>query len=208
MKPTRILVVEDERPMRRNLVTILKMENFDVLEAEDGRKGLAAAREHRPDLILCDITMPGLDGHGLLRELRTDPLTAGTPVVFLTARGQKDNFRTGMNLGADDYLVKPVQVEELLQAIKTRLRRREQIVPPAKPKREPSPALLVELGLSPREAEVLFWMAQGKTNPEICMLIDVRLTTVKKHVERILQKLSVENRTSAAATAIEKLNAG
>jgi DNA-binding NarL/FixJ family response regulator len=207
MKPTRILVVEDERPMRRNLVTILKMESFEVLEAEDGRKGIAAAREHRPDLILCDITMPGLDGHGVLRELRTDPRTAGIPLVFLTARGQKNDFRTGMNLGADDYLVKPVQVEELLQAIKTRLRRRQQIVPPVKPKREPSPAMLIDLGLSPREADVLFWLAQGKSNPEICMLIELRLTTVKKHVERILQKLGVENRTSAAAAAIEKMNA-
>jgi DNA-binding NarL/FixJ family response regulator len=208
MKPTRILVVEDERPMRRNLVTILKMESFEVLEAEDGRKGIAAAREHRPDLILCDITMPGLDGHGVLRELRTDPRTAGIPLVFLTARGQKNDFRTGMNLGADDYLVKPVQVEELLQAIKTRLRRRQQSVPSAKARGEPSPAMLIELGLSPREADVLFWLAQGKSNPEICMLIDLRLTTVKKHVERILQKLGVENRTSAAAAAIEKMNGG
>lgn len=208
MKPTRILVVEDERPMRRNLVTILKLESFDVIEADNGRQGLAAAREHRPDLILCDITMPGLDGHGVLRELRADPRTAGIPLVFLTARGQKNDFRTGMNLGADDYLVKPVQIEELLQAIETRLRRRQQIAPPAKPKREPSPALLVGLGLTPREAEVLFWMAQGKSNPEICLVIERRLTTVKKHVERILQKLGVENRTSAAATAIEKLNEG
>ena len=208
MKPTRILVVEDERPMRRNLVTILKMESFDVFEAEDGRKGLAAVREHQPDLIFCDITMPGLDGHGVLRELRADPKTAGIPLVFLTARGDKKDFRTGMNLGADDYLVKPVQVDELLQVIRTRLRRQEQAAPPAKPKREPSPALLVELGLTEREAEVLFWVAQGKSNPEICTLLDLRLTTVKKHVERILQKLSVENRTSAAATAIEKLNEG
>jgi DNA-binding NarL/FixJ family response regulator len=208
MKPTRILVVEDERPMRRNLVTILKMESFDVFEAEDGRKGLAAAREHGPDLIFCDITMPGLDGHGVLRELRADPKTAGIPLVFLTARGDKRDFRTGMNLGADDYLVKPVQVDELLQVTRTRLRRQQQAAPPAKPKREPSPALLVELGLTEREADVLFWVAQGKSNPEVCTLLDLRLTTVKKHVERILQKLSVENRTSAAAAAIEKLNAG
>ena len=208
MKLTRILVVEDERPMRRNLVTILKMESFDVVEAEAGRKGLAAAREHRPDLIFCDITMPGLDGHGVLRELRADPKTAGIPLVFLTARGDKSDFRTGMNLGADDYLVKPVQVEELLQVIRSRLRRRQQSAPSAKPKREPSPALLMELGLSVRESDVLFWMSQGKSNPEICTLLDLRLTTVKKHVERILQKLSVENRTSAAAAAIEKLNEG
>jgi DNA-binding NarL/FixJ family response regulator len=152
--------------------------------------------------------MPGLDGHGVLRELRGDPLTAGIPLVFLTARGDKKDFRTGMNLGADDYLVKPVQVDELLQVVRTRLRRQQQVTPAAKPKREPAPALLVPLGLTAREAEVLFWVAQGKGNSDICTLLDLRLTTVKKHVERILQKLSVENRTSAAAVAIEKLNEG
>ena len=208
MKPTRILVVEDEHPMRRNLVTILKMERFDVLEADDGGKGLAAAREHGPDLIFCDITMPGLDGHGLLRELRAEPQTASIPLVFLTARGDKNDLRTGMNLGADDYLVKPVQVDELLQVIRTRLRRQQQMTPPAKPKGDPSPALLVPLGLTEREADVLFWLAQGKSNPDICTILDLRLTTVKKHVERILQKLGVENRTSAAAAAIEKMNGG
>ena len=208
MKPTRILVVEDERPMRRNLVTILKMERFEVFEAEDGSKGVVAAREHRPDLIFCDITMPQLDGHGVLRELRADPSTARIPLVFLTARGDKSDFRVGMNLGADDYLVKPVQVDELLRVIKTRLQRQQQVAPPPKPKREPSPALLVPLGFTEREADVLFWLAQGKSNPEICMLLNIQLTTVKKHVERIFQKLGVENRTSAAALALEKLSEG
>jgi DNA-binding NarL/FixJ family response regulator len=113
-----------------------------------------------------------------------------------------------MNLGADDYLVKPVQVAELLRVIRTRLQRQEQVAPPPKPKRDPSPALLVPHGFSEREAVVLFWIAQGKSNPEICVLLDIQLTTVKKHVERIFQKLGVENRTSAAAIAIEKLNEG
>lgn len=194
--------------MRRNLVTILKMESFQVFEAEDGSKGVAAAREHRPDLIFCDITMPQLDGHGVLRELRADPSTARIPLVFLTARGDKSDFRVGMNLGADDYLVKPVQVEELLRVIRARLQRQEQVAPPPKPKREPLPAMLVPLGLTEREADVLFWLAQGKSNPEICLLLEIQLTTVKKHVERIFQKLGVENRTSAAALALEKLNEG
>ena len=206
MKPLRILVVEDERLMRRNLVTILKMEHFDVLDAEDGTRGLAAAREHRPDLIFCDITMPGLDGHGVVRELRADPQTSGIPLVFLTARGNRSDFRIGMNLGADDYLVKPVQVDELLQVIRTRLGRRQQCAPPPKPQGKPSPALLMPLGLTERQAAVLFWLSQGKSNLDICTLLDLRLTTVKKHVERILLKLGVENRTNAAAVAIEALN--
>jgi DNA-binding NarL/FixJ family response regulator len=194
--------------MRKNLVTILKMEGFEVVEAEDGTDGVAAARQHQPDLIFCDITMPKLDGHGVLRELRTGPATARIPLVFLTARGEKSDFRSGMNLGADDYLVKPVQVDELLRVIRTRLQRQAQIAPPPVPRREPSPALLLPLGLTPREADVLFWIAQGKANSDICVLVTLQLTTVKKHVERILQKLGAENRTTAAAIAVEKMSEG
>ncbi len=208
MKQVRILVVEDETAMRHNLVTILKMEGFYVIEARDGNEGLAAAREHQPDLIFCDVTMPNRDGHGVLRELRADPSIARIPLVFLTARGEKGDFRAGMNLGADDYLIKPVQVDELLRVIRTRLSRQEQISPAAKPKREPSPALLVALGLTEREADVLFWLAQGKANSDICVLLGIQLTTVKKHIERIFQKLGVENRTTAAALAVEKMAAG
>jgi len=208
MTQVRILVVEDEKAMRQNLATILKMEGFQVLEAKDGLEGVAAARQHHPDLIFCDITMPKSDGHEVLRALRGQPETAGIPLVFLTARGEKNDFRAGMNLGADDYLVKPVQVDELLRVIHARLKRLEQIAPKRGAKREPSPALLRSLGLSEREADVLFWMAQGKANSDICVLLGLQLTTVKKHNERIFQKLGVENRTTAAALAVETMAAG
>jgi DNA-binding NarL/FixJ family response regulator len=184
------------------------MEGFQVLEAKDGDEGIAAAREHKPDLIFCDITMPKRDGHGVLNALRDDPITAHIPFVFLTARGEKNDVRSGMNLGADDYLVKPFQVDELLRVIRARLARQVQISPRRGPKREPTAELLLPLGLTPREAEVLFWLAQGKANSDICVLLGMQLTTVKKHNERIFQKLGVENRTTAAAVAVERLSAG
>ncbi len=206
-KKHRILVIEDESRMRANLATILRMEGFESIEAADGAAGVDAARRFLPDLILCDISMPRMDGHAVLAALRAEPATARIPLIFLTARGDKADVRGGMNLGADDYLVKPVEIDELLSAIQARLERRQQLAPEAKPRVEPTPAMLLSLGLTEREAEVLFWTAQGKTNPELCVLLDLQLTTVKKHLASIYQKLSVENRTAAAAMALEKFNA-
>jgi DNA-binding NarL/FixJ family response regulator len=207
IKKPRILVIEDEARMRANLVTILRMEGFESMDAPDGAAGVEVAKRLLPDMILCDISMPKMDGHGVLEALRADPATARIPFIFLTARGDKVDVRAGMNLGADDYLVKPVEIDELLAAITARLERRHQFTPGATPRAEPTPAMLLSLGLTEREAEVLFWAAQGKTNPELCVLLDLQLTTVKKHLASIFQKLGVENRTSAAAMALEKINA-
>lgn len=177
-----------------------------MIEAQDGHEGVQAARQHLPDLIFCDVAMPRLDGHGMLGAIRAEAGTARTPFIFLTARGDRVDVREGMNLGADDYLVKPVQVDELLGAIKARLERSAQIANSRGPKRPLTPALLLPLGLTDREAEVLFWLAQGKANSDLCVLLNVQLTTIKKHLEKIYQKLGVENRTAAAAMALEKLN--
>ena len=118
----KILVIEDEPQMRRNILTILDMEGFDALGAENGRLGLEMVHTHKPDLILCDVMMPELDGYGVLKALRADPVTAETPFVFLTAKGERGDFRAGMNLGADDYLTKPVVLDDLLKAIHVRLK--------------------------------------------------------------------------------------
>ena len=203
MKKLRVLIIEDEPRMRTNLATILSMEGYDVVTARDGREGVTFAQQQRPDFIFCDMAMPKLDGHGVLMELRADPAIARTPFVFLTARGDRPDIRSGMNLGADDYLVKPVDVSDLVGAIQSRLHRHEELAPKAK---ELTPELLLPLGLTDREAEVLFWLAQGKANSDLCILLNVQLTTVKKHLEKIFQKLGVENRTAAAAIALEQIN--
>lgn len=116
----KILVIEDEPEMRRNLLTILKLEKFQPVGAENGRAGLAAVQRDKPDLILCDVMMPELDGHGVLDALRQDEATAAIPFIFLTAKGEKEDLRNGMNLGADDYLTKPVARLDLLEAIQDR----------------------------------------------------------------------------------------
>ena len=124
---TKILVVEDEAAIREKLMTVLGFEGFETFGAGDGRSGVELARRERPDLIVCDIMMPDLNGYGALRELRADPDTAAIPIIFLTAAASRADMRKGMELGADDYITKPYTVEELLAAVRTRLARQHTI---------------------------------------------------------------------------------
>ena len=123
---TRILVIEDEPQMRRNMLTVLKHEGFEGWGAKDGHEGVALAKRELPDLILCDVMMPGLDGYGVLAALRAERATETIPFIFLTARGEREDVRSGMNTGADDYLTKPVTIDDLTGAIRARLDRRDQ----------------------------------------------------------------------------------
>ncbi len=117
----KILVIEDEELVRNNIVEILDTVDFRVIGASNGGIGVQLAEEHLPDLILCDVMMPELDGYGVLAALRNNPVTATIPFIFLTAKGDKTDIRQGMNLGADDYLTKPFRRKELLGAIEARL---------------------------------------------------------------------------------------
>src|SRR4029434_10437388 len=119
----KILVIEDEPEMRRNITALLRYHDYEPIEAENGRKGVELAKREKPDLILCDVMMPELDGHGVLQALQQDAVLALIPFIFLTAKGDKDDLRSGMNLGADDYLTKPVANKDVVNAIQERLRR-------------------------------------------------------------------------------------
>ena len=202
----KILVIEDEPEMRRNITTLLRYYDYTPIAVENGRQGVEAARRERPDLILCDVMMPELDGYGVLRALQADATLALIPFIFLTAKGEKDDLRSGMNLGADDYLTKPVANADLMRAIEARLRRSEQQL-----KREfkpdfSSPEPLLQLGLTPRAAEALLWLAQGKTNSDIATILGITESTVKKHVQEMFDKLGVETRGAATVRALEVLN--
>ncbi|WP_017720852.1 putative bifunctional diguanylate cyclase/phosphodiesterase [Kamptonema formosum] len=121
----KILVIEDEDTIRENILDLLEAENFEGFGADNGLAGVKLARERQPDLILCDLMMPVIDGYRVLTLLRAEPATASIPFIFLTALGDRAHMRTGMELGADDYLTKPCRPDELLRAIQTRLEKQE-----------------------------------------------------------------------------------
>jgi CRP-like cAMP-binding protein len=119
----KILLIEDNSDVRENISEILMLANYDVITAENGKVGVELAQREKPDLIICDIMMPELDGYGVLHILGKKQETAIIPFIFLTAKTEKTDLRKGMNLGADDYLTKPFDDTELLSAIDARLRK-------------------------------------------------------------------------------------
>ena len=122
---TKILIIEDELPVRANISELLTAEDYDVLVAENGRVGVQSAQDQLPDLIICDMMMPELDGRDVLSTLRKNPKTSAIPFIFLTARADRNDVRLGMQMGADDYLTKPFSRKELLGTIETRLTKYE-----------------------------------------------------------------------------------
>ena len=123
----KILIIEDNADVRENLAEILELSNYQTITAENGKIGVDKALRELPDLILCDVMMPELDGFGVLHILGRNHKTADIPFVFLTAKSEKEDFRRGMSLGADDYIVKPFDDEQLMQTIEARLRKSERL---------------------------------------------------------------------------------
>lgn len=121
----KLLLIEDNPEMRENTAEILELANYKVITAPNGRKGVELAATEKPDLIVCDIMMPDLDGYGVLYLLSKNPETIGIPFIFLTAKAEKSDMRKGMSMGADDYLTKPFEEMELLNAVEARLRKNE-----------------------------------------------------------------------------------
>lgn len=202
---TKILIIEDDKNSRENIATILEMEGYLPITAEDGEVGIELAFRNAPNLVLCDVTMPKVDGLGVLAALRKDERTAALPFIFLTARGDRPDVRSGMNLGADDYLTKPASAEEVLGAIESRLIRHGTMQAGGGTPDFTSALPLERLGLTPREAEVLQWVAQGKTNAVVGTILGMSEKTVKIHLGHVFSKLGVETRTAASLVAIEAL---
>lgn len=121
----KILLIEDNNDVRENTAEILRLAQYDVITAPNGKEGVALAQSQKPDLIICDIMMPVLDGHGVLHLLSKNEETSGIPFIFLTAKAERSDFRKGMEMGADDYLTKPFDDVELLNAIESRLKKNE-----------------------------------------------------------------------------------
>ena len=121
----KVLLIEDNKDVRENTAEILTLAQYKVVTAKNGKEGVELALKEKPDLIICDIMMPVLDGHGVLHMLSKNEETSSIPFIFLTAKAERSDFRKGMEMGADDYLTKPFDDVELLNAIESRLKKNE-----------------------------------------------------------------------------------
>ena len=120
-----ILVIDDNNDIRENTAEILELAGYKTFTAENGKKGVEVATREKPSVIVCDIMMPELDGYGVLHLLRKNPDTQNIPFIFLTAKTERSDFRKGMEMGADDYITKPFEDIELLNAVEIRLKKSE-----------------------------------------------------------------------------------
>lgn len=144
----KILVIEDNPEIRENAGEILELAGYDVIVAENGKRGIELSQHQKPDLIICDIMMPELDGYGVLHLLKLKPETAAIPFVFLTAKAERGDWRKGMEMGADDYITKPFDNIDLLKAVEARLRKLEIVQAPYDEGEKGANELIKELNAS------------------------------------------------------------
>lgn len=186
-----ILCIEDDSETAALIVEDLQDRGYSVTIAADGQSGLSAILKTSPDLVLCDINMPGMTGFEVMeRLLALAPQFDAVPFIFLTARTDRDSELKGRRLGADDYVTKPVDFEILAAIIDARLGKgaRNEI-------------WSRHVALNERELECLTWSARGKTSPEIASILNLSKRTVNFHIENACRKLNVSTRTEAVAKA-------
>jgi DNA-binding NarL/FixJ family response regulator len=196
----RVLVVEDDPGLRRALDICLRAAGYDVELARDGVEALMWMSEARPDLILADVVMPGIDGHALLRRLRAAPRTAQLPVVLLSARSRPDDRAAGYQTGADVYLTKPFEPEELV-AVLGRLLARSRAAADHGARDRATRDPLAELTAA--ERQIAQRVAAGLTNKAIASERNLSVRTVENHVGRILGKLGLSNRVELARHVLD-----
>ncbi|MGI0481171.1 response regulator transcription factor [Geminocystis sp. CENA526] len=181
---TRILVIEDEKEIRENIIQILELNNHETIFADNGQSGLDLAVKNLPDLIVCDVMMPCMDGYEFLENLRKLEETVTIPCILVTAKVEKKDFRQGMGLGADDYLTKPFTPQELLEAIESRLQRHENITEQFKNKLKENEQNITEIKQEIKEKK-----KQSKANEDLIAMkdniIDKLLTNLSDPINNI-----------------------
>ena len=214
----KILVVEDEQNIRKNLVDILEMSGYSASSAENGSDALLLLRDGAFDLVVSDIRMPVMDGTELLMNIKQIDSLKNTPFLFLTAKTENDDFRHGMNLGADDYITKPFKFVELLKAIKVRLGKRADLIEDILKKESTrakteegsrAKSLKDELEkLSKSEIRVLAEMAKSILTSKVSAHLCLSQSTVKNHRYNMIKKLGLKAQNSLLRFAVECKDAG
>jgi RNA polymerase sigma factor (sigma-70 family) len=205
-----ILIVDDDSGMRSAIEDMLVHHGFDANTARDGFAALEQMRKNVPDLILADIVMPGMNGYQFYQRVRSRSDWLWIPFIFLTARDTPEDVRFGRELGVDDYVKKPFEMDDLLSVVLGKLERFDQLTSlnsstrPLVGSRSDMAALEHALdSLTGREREVLLLICSGMSNNQIAEQLMIARSTVKTHVTNILAKLGVGNRTEAASLVLQ-----
>jgi DNA-binding NarL/FixJ family response regulator len=201
--PKRLLVVDDDPNLVLLVKDYLEFRGYEVVAASNGLEALEVMRRLTPDLIICDVMMPEMDGYTFVQTLRSDRATDWIPVIFLSARGQTADRVRGLNTGADAYLVKPFEPEELVAQVEATLKRTERLLQMQGAPVQPVIQLDREVELTPTETKVLQYVARGMPNREIAEVMGVSQRTIESHVSNMLSKTGLHNRTELARWAIE-----
>ncbi|OGU17985.1 MAG: hypothetical protein A2076_14090 [Geobacteraceae bacterium GWC2_53_11] len=197
-----ILIIEDDPSICSNMELILRMEGFAITAVDSGQKAFDIIRKTPPDLILCDILMPEMDGHAFLELLKQEREYADIPFIFVTALGDRNDMRQGMAAGADDYLSKPFTAEELVTAVKGRLSRHDSIINHKTRSAFKEEYAFLQKQISPREREVLLLVGKGATSKEIAEQLGISQRTAEVHRANLMNKLNASNAAMLSRWAV------
>lgn len=201
----RLMLVDDDPNLVVLVSDYLEFRGYEVVTAENGKKALELLEHEIPDLIICDIMMPEMDGYTLVKLIRENQRLSWIPVLFLSAKGQSQDKVKGLNTGADVYIVKPFEPEELIAQVESSLRQAARLIQHRKPAIKTTQKLRVRenVELTPTEVRVVQLVARGKGNREISKIMKVSQRTVESHVSNMLGKTGLHNRTELARWALE-----
>ncbi len=203
--PKKLLLIDDDPNLILLVKDYLEFRGYDVVTAENGREALQVLEQQTPDMIICDVMMPEMDGYSLVSTIRADPKTSWIPVLFLSAKGQSQDRVKGLNIGADVYMVKPFEPEELVAQVESSLKQASRLIQHKDSKGEGSQKIQVpfDVELTPTELRVVQFVARGMANREIAEELNVSQRTIESHVSNMLGKTGLHNRTELARWALE-----
>jgi DNA-binding NarL/FixJ family response regulator len=202
----RLLLIDDDPNLILLVKDYLEFRGYEVITAENGREALEVLEQDVPDMIICDVMMPEMDGYSLVSAIRSDPKTSWIPVLFLSAKGQSQDRVKGLNIGADVYMVKPFEPEELVAQVESSLKQASRLIQHKDAKGgDSTPKIQVpfDVELTPTELRVVQFVARGMANREIAEELNVSQRTIESHVSNMLGKTGLHNRTELARWAIE-----
>lgn len=201
-----LLLIDDDPNLILLVKDYLELRGYEVTTAKNGREALRVLEKSIPNLIICDVMMPEMDGYAFVKRVRDNPQTSYLPVLFLSAKGQIQDRVTGLNTGADVYMIKPFEPDELVAQIEASLKQASRMMQKQANSLEGELSVQVpfDVDLTPTETKVIQLVAKGMSNREIADDLSVSQRTVESHVSNMLGKTGLSNRTELARWAIEQ----